>query len=218
MHEARTEILESLVDAGGSVTSEVLAAQLPLTAAELERHLTDLATDGLVARTDDAVTLTEPGRTEAWATVRRHRVTLLLLTELVGLAWSHAHQLAAAWEPLVDDTVQAHVLDRLDHPTRCPYGHPLDATTTAPVGVAMGDAPDGPVRVLSLNPRLVADREALEILERCGARPGDDIEIRSRRAGWLEVAGTIGDAALGPHITRNLTVAPFSPGLGRPTR
>jgi DtxR family transcriptional regulator, Mn-dependent transcriptional regulator len=218
MDSERTEILEALIDSGGSATLEHLAAQLPYTAAQLTRHLQLLAGDDIVTLDADAVALTDTGRVQAWRAVRRHRLTLLLLTEMIGLPWSDAHHLSAAWEPLVDEQLQDHIYQHLDQPTLCPYGHPLDPDTLPPAGVPLEAAPDGPARVVSLNPRLVAEREALEILQRCGARPGDDIEIRSRADGWLEVAGTIRDAALPPTIARNLTVAPFTTEQGRPLR
>jgi hypothetical protein len=182
-------------------------------AAQLDATLTSLVRDGVIVVAGGMVELTGGGLVEAWRVVRRHRLTLLMLTDLIGLPWSQAHRLVSAWEPLVDEAVQSRVAAELGQPGVCPYGHPLSSDTVRVVGVLLADAPDGPVRVVSLAPRLVADCEALEILAGCGARPGDDIEIKRRHAGWFEIAGTVRDAALPPTIAGNLTVAPLF--LGR---
>lgn len=218
MGRERTEILEALIDSGGSATPEHLHAQTPYTTELIAHHLNRLAADGIITNDNSTVTLTETGEEKAWQAVRRHRLTLLLLVEIVGLPWSEAHHLAEVWEPLVDEPLQAHILRQLNQPTLCPYGHPLESGTMLPEGVTLDSAPDGPARVVSLNPRLAGDREALEILQSCGARPGHDIEILSRKDGWFEVAGTMRDAALPPTIARNLTVAPFTTRQGRPPR
>lgn len=207
MNDAVTDVLEALVGSDLPVPFAGLAGQLSWPAERLDAALAVLADAGLVDATGRTVALTEGGRNEAWQVVRRHRVTLLLLTDLVGVPWSQAHSMSAAWEHLVDDEIQRRVLDKLGQPSLCPYGHPLTRAVDRQDGVLLVDAADGPARVVSLAPRLVADPEALEILAGCGARPGDDIEIKSRRSGWFEIAGSIRDTALPPTIVSNLTVA-----------
>lgn len=208
MGDAVTEVLEALVGSDLPMPVAGLAGRLSLPAERLDAALDVLAGAGLADATGGTVTLTEGGRNEAWQVVRRHRVTLLLLTDLVGIPWPQAHSMSTAWENLVDDEIQRCVLDKLGQPSLCPYGHPLSSGIDRQDGVLLADAADGPARVVSLAPRLVADPEALEILAGCGARPGDDIEIKSRRGGWFEIAGSIRDAALPPIIAGNLTVAP----------
>lgn len=209
MDDACTEVLEVLVGSDSPMPGAVLAGQLSLPPGRLNAALSVLADAGLVAAARDGVGLTEGGRVEAWRIVRRHRITLLLLTDLVGVPWSQAHRLSASWEHLVDDAVQSYVISKLGRPSLCPYGHPLSSDIARTAGVLLVDAADGPVRVVSLAPRLVADSEALDILAGCGARPGDDIEVKGRRGGWFEIAGSVRDAALPPTIAGNLTVAPL---------
>jgi hypothetical protein len=62
--------------------------------------------------------------------------------------------------------------------------------------------------VVRVTQTLVDDDEALQLLELSGFLPGREAEIKSRRDGWVEVAGTVRDAALPPHMARHVIVAP----------
>jgi hypothetical protein len=70
------------------------------------------------------------------------------------------------------------------------------------------DAPLGPVRVVRVTQTLVGDDEALQLIQAAGLRPGTEVEVKSRRDGWVEVAGTVRDAAVPPHMARHIVVAP----------
>ncbi len=209
-----TEVLEVLIEND--------AARLATSRDELERRLPDgpediaaavgsLVADGTASARDHLVQLTEAGRERAFGRVRRHRLTARLLSDVIGVQWWRVHALTSSWEQLVDDEVEARIVDLLGDPGTCPHGNPIPGSANQPHypdAMLLDDAPIGPCRVVRVTQTLVDDAEALQLLELSGFLPGTEGEIKARRDGWVEVAGTVHDAALPPHMARHVVVAP----------
>jgi DtxR family Mn-dependent transcriptional regulator len=121
------------------------------------------------------------------------------------------HALTSRWERLVDTEVEDRIIDLLGDPGTCPHGNPIPGSANQPHypdAMLLDDAPVGPCRVVRVTQTIVDDDEALQLLEMCGFIPGREGEIKSRRDGWVEVAGTVHDAALPPRMARHVIVAP----------
>jgi len=209
-----TEALEILLEndeARLATPLDELERRLPATAEEIAAAVGQLIASGIARARDASLQLTDDGRDEATRRVRRHRLTARLLHDIIGIPWWKVHALTSRWERLVDAEVEARIVDLLGDPGTCPHGNPIPGSANQPHfpdAMLLDDAPIGPCRVVRVTQTIVDDDEALQLLEMSGFIPGREAEIKSRRDGWVGVAGTIRDAALPPHMARHVIVAP----------
>jgi len=209
-----TEALEILLEndeARLATPLDELSRRLPATSEEIAAAVGLLIARGIVRARDASLQLTEDGRTDATRRVRRHRLTARLLHDIIGIPWWKVHALTSRWEELVDGEVEERIVDLLGDPGTCPHGNPIPGSANQPFfpdAMLLDDAPIGPCRVVRVTQALVNDDEALQLLELSGFLPGQEAEITSRRDGWVQVAGTVRDAALPPHMARHVIVAP----------
>ena len=211
---AVTEALEVLLDRherGERCTAEDLVTALPLETDEGRDVVAELHRRGVVSDVDGPLELTDEGTQLAVTSVRRHRLTERLLLDIIGLDWWKVHHEAERWEGVISDDVETQLVDLLDDPGTCPHGNPIPGSRNRPDqsdAVRLDAAPLGPVHVVRITETLEADDEALQLLQGCGFVPGRDAEVKDRRDGWIEVAGSVRDAALPPHITAHTYVRP----------
>lgn len=211
---AVTETLEVLLDRrerGEGCTAAELAALLPFDEREAEQVIADLHERGALTAPTGVLELTDTGYELAVVSVRRHRLTERLLLDVIGLDWWKVHHEAERWEGVISEDVETRLIDLLGDPGICPHGNPIPGSRNRPDqsgAVTLDEAPIGPVRVVRITESLEADDEALQLLEGCGFIPGRDAEVKRRRDGWVEVAGSVRDAALPPHIATHTYVLP----------
>jgi DtxR family transcriptional regulator, Mn-dependent transcriptional regulator len=209
-----TEALEILLEndeARLATPLDELERRLPAPSEDIAAAVARLIAGGVVRARDASLQLTDDGRTEATRRVRRHRLTARLLHDVIGIPWWKVHALTSRWERLVDAEVEGRIVELLGDPGTCPHGNPIPGSANQPHfpdAMLLDDAPIGPVRVVRVTQTIVDDDEALQLLELSGFLPGREAEIKSRRDGWVEVAGTVRDAALPPHMARHVIVAP----------
>jgi len=209
-----TEVLEIVLendDARLATSLGELQHRLPAAPGEIEAAVGLLVARGIARSRDSAIQLTDAGRLEAVRRVRRHRLTARLLSDVIGLEWWKVHGQTSRWERLVDEDVEARIVALLDDPGTCPHGNPIPGSKNQPVvpdAMLLEDAPLGPCRVVRVTQTIVGDDEALQLLQLCGFLPGSEVEIKDRRDGWVQVAGTVRDAAFPPHMARHIIVAP----------
>lgn len=209
-----TEVLEVLIEndeARLATSRDELEQRLPDPAEDITAAVGTLVAAGIATIRDRLVQLTDDGRERAIRRVRRHRLTARLLSDVIGIPWWKVHGMTADWEALVDDEVEQRIVDLLGDPGTCPHGNPIPGSANQPHypdAMLLDDAPVGPCRIVRVTQTLVDDDEALQLLELSGFLPGTEGEIKSRRDGWVEVAGTVRDAALSPQMARHVVVAP----------
>lgn len=102
--------------------AEELGVTPPAVTAALKRMTRDRYLR--VAR-DGRIELTAKGRQVAQHLVLRHRLAEKLLTEVIGLEWSKAHDEAERLEHGISPKVEALLLKRFGAGSRCPHGVPL---------------------------------------------------------------------------------------------
>ncbi len=203
---AITEALEVLLDRserGERCTADDLVAALPVDVVEAAAVVHDLEVRGAITVDGGILTLTDDGFDLAVTAVRRHRLTERLLIDVIGLDWWKVHHEAERWDGVISDDVEERLVDLLDDPGTCPHGNPIPGSRNRPDqsdAVRLDQAPAGPVIVVRITETLEADDEALQLLQGCGFVPGCHAEVKERRDGWVEVAGSVRDAALPPHI------------------
>src|SRR5947209_3493623 len=106
----RARIAERLNQSGPTVSQTV---------ARMER-------DGLLTVADDRhLQLTDRGRHEATAVMRKHRLAERLLTDIIGLDYEQVHIEACRWEHVMSDAVERRIVALLTKPLVCPHGNPI---------------------------------------------------------------------------------------------
>ena len=209
-----TELLEVLLDRydrDEPCERDALAPALGTDVTELEAALSYLAADGAITEHDGQISLSDDGYGRAVVAVRRHRLAERMLLDVIGLDWWKVHHEAERWEGVISEEVEGRIVDLLGDPGTCPHGNPIPGSRNRPdqsMAVRLDEAPVGPVRVVRITESLESDDEALQLLELCGFLPGHDAEVKDHRGGWVEVAGTVRDAALPPHVSTHTYVLP----------
>jgi DtxR family Mn-dependent transcriptional regulator len=156
--------------------------------------------DGLVVVSGDRhLELTNHGRKNAVAVMRKHRLAERLLADVIGLEWEFVHDEACRWEHVISEQVERKIIGLISTPDVSPYGNPIPGLEE--LGLEMNPTfKDG---VVSLNelPKAIAnqstyilrrigeplqvDSELLVQLRTLGLMPGVQINIEFSAAGVL---------------------------------
>ncbi|MEY4263203.1 MAG: hypothetical protein RLY88_911 [Actinomycetota bacterium] len=146
----RARIAERLDQSGPTVSQTV---------ARMER-------DGLVVVTGDRhLELTNEGRREAIAVMRKHRLAERLLADVIGLEWELVHEEACRWEHVISEQVERKILALISTPDISPYGNPIPGLDE--LGLKMNPTfKDGVISVVDL-PRAIAEQSTF-VLRRIG--------------------------------------------------
>jgi len=187
--------------------AEELGVTPPAVTAALKRMTRD---DYLRVARDGRIQLTRKGRGVAQHLALRHQLAEKLLTEVIGLEWSKAHDEAERLEHGISPEVEALLLERFGAESSCPHGVPLfgglaklrrkkRAVQLSEVGA--GES----VEVLCVYEK---DPRFLEFLSGLRLRPGARARVRRR-----EYDETM---TLTVHGERSQTIARRSIHLGKP--
>lgn len=214
VESAITEVFEVLLDAveqSTTVSRATLRDRLPLVGNAIDEALAHLETAGRITRSDEAIAFTPEGLTVAEQRVRRHRLTECMLANIIGLDWWKVHDEAANLTPSISDELEQRIVELLSDPGTCPHGNPIPGSLNRPsfdLAVALTDAPLGPVVVARITETLEGDHEALQLLENGGLIPGRIAEVQDNQHGWVQVAGSVRDIAVPPHVAAHTFVFP----------
>lgn len=130
----------------GPVRPAQLAEALSVSAPTVTSTMRRLEAAGLVTRPGLGVELTESGRREALAIVRRHRIAERFLVDALGLPWDVAHDEACLLEHALSERVLVALEAFLDNPEVCPHGHPIPSQrldVALPEGLPLAAMPAG---------------------------------------------------------------------------
>lgn len=140
----------------------------------------------LVTRKDRKINLTEEGRKLAEKLIRAHRLSERLLTDIIGIDWVRAHEIAHRLEHVWPDDVLERLDEILGRPRACPHGHPIPGRVGKVEGVKLSEARPGKYRVVMIiREEEWVLRRALEL----GLFP--DKEVRVMDKGKIEVDGKV---------------------------
>ncbi len=205
----RARIAERLGQSGPTVSQTV---------ARMER-------DGLLhVAGDRQLQLSELGRREAIAVMRKHRLAERLLADVIGLDWEHLHIEACRWEHVMSDEVERRIVALLDDPRVCPHGNPipgLEGLGLAPAAVtptgdlvtltAAAQAPEALVMVDRISEQLQPDAELMGRFHAAGLQPGRTLHATTAGDG-IEIwgGGERGrfDAGIADHVFVHVVSAP----------
>ena len=160
-----------------------LAEELGVTPPAVTAALKRMARDGYlrVAR-DGRIRLTSKGRNVAQHLVLRHRLAEKLLTEVIGLEWSKAHNEAERLEHGISPEVEALLLKMFGPESSCPHGVPLFGglaklrreNGAVPLSEVKVGAKVEVLRVYEKDPKF------LEFMAGMHLRPGARVHVRRR--------------------------------------
>ena len=140
----------------------------------------------LVARKDRKINLTEEGRKLAEKLIRAHRLSERLLTDIIGIDWVRAHEIAHRLEHVWPDDVLERLDEILGRPRTCPHGHPIPGRVEKVEGVKLSEARPGKYRVVMIiREEEWVLRRALEL----GLFPGKEVRVIDK--GKIEVDGKV---------------------------
>ncbi|NCD21225.1 MAG: metal-dependent transcriptional regulator [Actinobacteria bacterium] len=185
----RARLTERLEQSGPTVSQTV---------ARMER-------DGLVAlREDRLIDFTRLGAVYAMRVMRKHRLSELLLLEVLGLDFTQVHEEACRWEHVLGREAEARIARIVADPRRDPYGNPVPGL--AELGVAgLGLAEPGSdgaggghgravseggarqATVVRIGEALQADTALLALLKESGVLPGVPVAVQPGDGSWRVV-------------------------------
>jgi DtxR family Mn-dependent transcriptional regulator len=172
-----------MVQEGQAPISARLAEELDVTPPAVTAALKRLTRDGmLVVRRDGHIALTRKGSSVADRLAMRHQLAEKLLTEVIGLDWTRAHDEAERLEHGISPEVEKLLLARFGAEGFCPHGVPLQgglAKLRRKHGaVPLSDVETGrTVEVLCVYEK---DPEFLKFLSGLTLHPGARARIRNR--------------------------------------
>lgn len=170
------------IQEGHEPISARLAKDLAVTPPAVTSALKRMARDGyLRVAKDGQIGLTAKGRQAAEHLVLRHRLAEKLLTEVLGLNWTAAHEEAERLEHAISPQVEALLLERFGRDSACPHGIPLFGGLQAlrrqgAVTLAQADVGDE-VEILHVWEK---DKLFLEFVDGLHLRPGARLTVRAR--------------------------------------
>jgi DtxR family transcriptional regulator, Mn-dependent transcriptional regulator len=151
---------------------------------------------------DGRIELSSKGREIAQHLVLRHRLAEKLLTDVIGLEWSRAHEEAERLEHGMSHEVVDLLLKRFGRDSRCPHGVPLlggmaklrrkyGATRLSDVEVGHSYEV---LRVYEKDPMF------LDFLENLALRPGARLRIHQREYDQTMSLGVVGQGSRRIHV------------------
>lgn len=147
---------------------------------------------------DRQLYLSPHGRHLALQIMRKHRLAEGLLTDVIGLEWSWAHEEACRWEHVMSDAATEHIAELLGHPEHSPYGNWIPTTrevergfTWNPVSAGLVNAlrytfdgePQTPALLRCIGESVQADPRLLERMASSGLVPGARVLIERHGPG-----------------------------------
>lgn len=168
--EAIYELQEDDVDVIQARIAERLGVSRPAVSEMMRR----LETESLVTMSG-RIELTVQGQLLAESVVRRHRLAERMLTDILGLSWSIAHEEASRWERVISPAVEEALNRVLGDPTTCPHGNPIPGSGYRPPDtIVLADVPcGGGFTVTRVTEELEFTPGLLEFLESASVLPGN---------------------------------------------
>lgn len=124
--EEYLEIIFRLEKKTGSARTLELARELKVVPGSVTNTIQRLKRRGLILHEPyKGVKLTEKGRKLAINVLRKHRLAERLLTDVLGLDWSRAHDAACKLEHGIAEDIVKPLEKALRHPKTCPHGNPV---------------------------------------------------------------------------------------------
>lgn len=125
--EEYLEAIYRLQERDGAAKTTELAKRLKVALGTITNTIETMEKQNLIVHEPyKGVKLTEKGRKMALNVLRRHRLSERLLTDILRMEWSKAHDAACRLEHAISDRDVLKPLEKaLGNPKTCPHGNPI---------------------------------------------------------------------------------------------
>ena len=195
--EEYLEAIYRLEKKTGFAKTMELARQLKVVPGSVTNTIEGLERRSLVLHEPyKGVKLTEKGRKIALDVLRRHRLAERLLTDILHLDWSEAHEAACKLEHAIAPDIIKPLEKTLGHPKTCPHGNPIP---TACGGIIEEKSEP----LVNLNPKesgivvKITEEKAgvLQYLATLGLTPGVCVEVEKKASFGGPVSIRVGEVS-----------------------
>ncbi|MGM0386051.1 MAG: metal-dependent transcriptional regulator [Actinomycetota bacterium] len=179
-----------------------LAERLEQSGPTVSQTVSRMERDGLVVlREDRLIEFTRLGAVYAMRVMRKHRLSELLLLEVLGLDFAKVHEEACRWEHVLGREVEERIARIVADPRRDPYGNLVPGlgelglgelglvAVSGEHGRAVADGGAREATVVRLGETLQADVGLLRLLRETGVLPGARVVVEPDGGSWL--VGTV---------------------------
>lgn len=211
------KVIWEIVQEEQAPISARLAEDLGVTPPAVTAALKRMSRDGyLRIRRGGRIELSAKGKAAAEHLVLRHRLAEKLLTDVIGLKWSRAHEEAEQLEHGISAEVAALLMKRFGRDSRCPHGVPLfggmSRLRRKHGAVRLSEAPvGGSYEVLRVYEK---DPKFLEFLDHLQLRPAARLRVHQREYDETMAVTVDGNRKtrihLGKPATQRIWVSPVS--------
>lgn len=126
-----------------------------------------------------AIELTEKGRKQALYILRKHRLTELFLSQVMGMGWEEVHDIAEQIEHIQSDRFFNRIDEMLGYPQFDPHGEPIpDINGKLPVYKSFPLSEGSLHKTYKLTGVANHDPSFLQFLDSIGLTLGSNIEIK----------------------------------------
>lgn len=119
------QAVQRSAEQGCAATAADVTAFARIPAPTAEAALRELRVRGLLDSEAGGLALSDEGRRQAAAVIRRHRLSERLLTDVLGLPWDRVHDAAMQLEHSLTPEAESRLKSLLNDPETCPHGSPI---------------------------------------------------------------------------------------------
>lgn len=180
--EEYLEAIYRLEEKTGFAKTMELARQLKVVPGSVTNTIESLERRGLVIHEPyKGVKLTEKGRKLALNVLRRHRLAERLLTDILHLDWSEAHDAACKLEHAIAPDIIKPLEKTLGHPQTCPHGNPIPTKGGGIIEEKSEPLTDLKPGEGGIVVKITEEkRDMLQYLASLGLMPGTSVEIEEK--------------------------------------
>lgn len=208
-------------EAGLPAMRSRIAKRLDQALPSVSQTVNRMVREGLVVLGDDnQVLLTDAGRAQAVAVMRKHRLAERLLLDVLGFDWADCHEEACRWEHVVSDAAEVRIASAVARLDQDPYGNPIPGLAEIGLAatahdlqhtrVASVEVPAGTTRtvtVMAIGEPAQARHGLLADLVRCGIGVGTPVTLAGTASG-AALTGPAGTVVLDAELAEHILVAP----------
>jgi len=180
--EEYLEAICRLEEKSGLARTNDLANQLGVVPGSITNTVESLEKRGLIVHKPyRGVKLTQKGRKLALEVLRKHRLAERLLTDILRMDWSKAHETACRLEHAISEDMVKPLEKALKHPQTCPHGNPIPTKC----GAVLAEETE-PLTNLNTGESAIIvkiteeSRDLLQRLATLGLTPKENVEVKEK--------------------------------------
>lgn len=182
------ELIYALHAEGADAYAVTLAERFGVSRANASATVQRMVRDRLVRVEGRQILLTDQGRVDAEAGLRRHRVAERFLADVLGMDWAIVPEQARHFERGLTPLLEERMDQRLGRPRTCPHGNPVpraDLDVAAYLrergAMRLSEAPPGPpLTILAISEPAERDQVSLRACQHLGLVPEARLTIEPR--------------------------------------